>query len=235
MVTIDEAVIARLETHGEKFEVLVDPDKAAEIKKGKKYEPNEFLAVETIFKDAKKGDKASEEKMKLLFGTTDPIAIAEIIIKKGEIQLTTEQRRRIQAEKRQKIVSIIARNAINPQTNTPHPPKRIEKALEEAKVHIDPFKDAEEQIPAILKALRPIIPLRFEERTVAVKIPSKYTGSAYGVVKEFGKITKEEWLNDGSWVFLIKIPAGIQDEFYSKLNKLTKGEAQTKIIEKGSK
>ncbi len=231
LVTIDEAVIARLETHGERFEVLVHPDKAAEIKKGKKFESNEFLAIEAVFKDAKKGDRASEEKMKDFFGTFDPVVVAEIIIKKGEIQLTTEQRRKIQTEKRQKIISIIAKNAINPQTNTPHPPKRIERALEEVKVHIDPFKDAEEQIPAIVKALRPIIPLRFEERTIAVKIPSMYAGSAYGTVKEFGKILKEEWQDDGSWIFSIKLPAGMQDEFYSKLNKLTKGEAQTKMIE----
>ena len=31
MVTIDDAIIARLKTHGEKFEVLVDPFKARKI------------------------------------------------------------------------------------------------------------------------------------------------------------------------------------------------------------
>jgi ribosome maturation protein SDO1 len=229
---LEDAVIARLDTHGERYEVLVDPDLALDFKHGKPIDLSLLMAVEAIFKDAKKGDKASEERMEEVFGTSEALEVAKIIIKKGKIQLTTEQRRKMQENRRKQVISIIVRNAINPQTGTPHPPQRIEKAIEEAKIRIDIFKSAEEQIPAILKELRPIIPIRFEERRVAVKIPGQYTGKAFAVVKGFGEIKKDEWQKDGSWIFLMDLPAGVVDEFFRELNSLTKGEVETKIIEK---
>lgn len=230
MVKLEDAVIARLETHGERYEVLVDPDLALELKHGKEVDVAQVLAVDTIFKDSKKGDKASEERIKQLFGTSNPLEVAKIIIKKGEIQLTTEQRRKMQEDRKKQIVAIIARHAINPQTNAPHPPQRIEKAMEEARVHVDLSKTAEEQVQQVLKALRPIIPIRFEERTVAARIPAQYAAKAYSVVKSFGDIKKEEWQKDGSWIILMNLPAGVVDEFFEALNSLTKGEVGTKII-----
>ncbi|MBI5253977.1 MAG: ribosome assembly factor SBDS [Euryarchaeota archaeon] len=230
MVKLEDAVIARLETHGERYEVLVDPDLALELKHGKEVDVAQVLAVDTIFKDSKKGDKASEERIKQLFGTSNPLEVAKIIIKKGEIQLTTEQRRKMQEDRKKQIIAIIARHAINPQTNAPHPPQRIEKAMEEARVHVDLSKTAEEQVQQVLKVLRPIIPIRFEERTVAARIPAQYAGKAYSVVKSFGEIKKEEWQKDGSWIILMNLPAGVVDEFFEALNSLTKGEVGTKIV-----
>ncbi len=232
MVKLEDAVIARLETHGERYEVLVDPDLALELKRGKEVDISQVLAVDTIFKDSKKGDRASEERMKQLFATSNVFEVAKIVIKKGDIQLTTEQRRKMQEDRKKQIINIIARNAINPQTSAPHPAQRIEKAMEEARVHIDLSKTAEEQVQEVLKAIRPIIPIRFEERTVAAKIPAQYAGKAYSVVKSFGEIKKEEWQKDGSWIILMNLPAGVVDEFFDSLNSLTKGEVEIKIIKK---
>ncbi|MFQ5815148.1 MAG: ribosome assembly factor SBDS [Candidatus Hydrothermarchaeaceae archaeon] len=230
---MEEAVIARLETHGEHYEVLVDPDLALGFKRGKDIDISSVLAVETIFKDAKKGDRASEEHMTKIFANPDPMEIAKQIIKKGEIQLTTEQRRRMLEDRKKQIVAIIARNAINPQMDAPHPPHRIERAMEEAKVHVDLNKTAEEQVKGVVKALRPILPIRFEERRIAVKIPAQYAARAHSTVKEFGDIKKEEWLNDGSWAFIMDMPAGAVEEFFNELNSLTRGDVETKILKKG--
>lgn len=133
-------------------------------------------------------------------------------------------------EKRRRIIMEISRNAINPQTGTPHPPKRIELAMEEAKVHIDPLKPVEEQIPIVLKALKPLIPIRFEKIKIAVKVAGNLYGKIYGEVSKMGTILKEEWQKDGSWIALVEIPAGIQDEFLDILNKRTHGNVETKIL-----
>jgi ribosome maturation protein SDO1 len=230
MISLEDAVIARLEYYGEHFEILVDPDMAADFKRGEAIEVQEILAVEEVFKDANKGDKASEEAMMKAFNTTDILDAVAIIIRKGHVQLTAQQRKEMTEEKRKKIVATITREAINPQTKLPHPARRIEIAMEEAKIHIDPFKSVDEQVNTVLKAIRIKIPIRFERVQVAIKIPGDFSGKVYNVIPEFGKTRKEEWQQDGSWVAIVEIPGGVQDNFYRKLNELTHGQVETKLL-----
>jgi ribosome maturation protein SDO1 len=232
MVTLEEAVTARLKTHGVVFEVLVDPEGALSCRQGDEVDDEKILAAEDVFENASRGDRSSEEDLVKAFETTDVLTIAAKIIKKGEIQLTAEQRKRIIENKRRQVVTVIARNAINPQTGTPHPPTRIERAMEEARVNLDPTKSVQEMVNVTMKAIRPIIPIRFEEVDVAVKIPPAYAPKAYGEIATFAKLQKEQWQNDGSWVGVVRLPAGLQDEFYSLVNRLSKGDAETKLLKR---
>ena len=230
MVRLDDAVPARLKTHGTTFEVLVDPDGALALKRGERVNLEDILAVEDIFENASRGDRSPEEDLQKAFGTLEVLPIAEIIIKKGYISLTAEQRKQFIENKRRQVIEVIARNAINPQTKTPHPPTRIEQAMTEARVNIDPTKSIDELVKIAMKAIRPLIPIRFEVVEVAVKIPSAYAPKAYGEVAAFGKLSREAWQNDGSWIGVVEIPAGMQTEFYALINRLTKGEAETKLL-----
>lgn len=230
MVTIDDAIIARLKTHGEKFEVLVDSDKARKIKQGGS--EDDFLAAPNVYKDVGTAELASEDMLRKVFGSLTVEQIAIRIITKGEVHLTSEQRKAIAEDKMNKIVTYICRNAVDPKTGYPHPRSRIEHAIEKINFHIDVFKPSEKQIDDIVRQLRPVIPLRFETRSVAVKVPSQYTGKMYGVFSGFGKLLREEWEKDGSLVALIEIPAGLQNDFYDKLNAVTKGDVEIKILDK---
>jgi len=230
MVRLDDAVPARLKTHGTTFEVLVDPDGALALKRGDSVNLEDILAVEDIFENASRGDRSPEEDLQKAFGTLEVLPIAEIIIKKGDISLTAEQRKQFIENKRRQVIEVIARNAINPQTKTPHPPTRIDQAMTEARVNIDPTKSTDELVKIAMKAIRPLIPIRFETVEVAVKITSAYAPKAYGEVAAFGKLSREAWQNDGSWIGVVQIPAGMQTEFYALINRLTKGEAETKLL-----
>lgn len=230
MVKLEDAVVARLSSHSTTFEILVDPELAMVIKSGQSDDIRGVLALDKVFKDAKKGDKAADEIVQKVFGTTDVLKVAEEILRRGEIQVTTEQRRQMREQRLRQVVALISKRAINPQTGTPHPPARIESAMETARVHVDEFKSAEEQLPGIIKALQPLVPLKFEIRRIAVKIPAAHAGKAQRIVKNFATVKQEQWLNDGSWAAVVEVPAGIQAEFFDKLNELTSGEAQTKVL-----
>lgn len=232
MVRLEDAVIARLETQGSHFEVLVDPYLALDYKQGDDIDIEKVLAIDTIFKDSKKGDKASEENVFDLLEVDNILDAARKIIEKGEIQLTTLQRRKMMEDRKKQLINLIVRNAINPQTNTPHPPGRIEKALDEARFKIEITKTAQDHMTGAMKVLRPIIPIKIETRTIAVKMAGDFAGKAYSVIQSFGPIKKEEWLKDGSWAFLIDLPAGIVEDFFNELNSVTKGDVETKIVEK---
>ncbi len=221
---------ARISVGEDKFEILVKPDDALNYKMGKPIPISQLLVSEEIYSDASKGSRASAEKLEKAFKSTDALKIAEDIMRKGELLLTTDQRRQLVDEKRKQIIAFLARNCIDPRTGTPHPPLRIEQALSQIRLSIDPFKGAEEQARDIVDQLRPLIPLRIEQMKVAVKIFAEHAARAYGAVKNFGTITREEWQSDGTWVGVVEMPAGSYGPFVERLGKLTQGTIQTKIL-----
>ncbi|MGP3667474.1 MAG: ribosome assembly factor SBDS [Candidatus Bathyarchaeota archaeon] len=222
--------LARLTIGGEKFEIMVDPDKALNYKLNKQVPLTQILVCDVIFRDVGKGERASEEKIKKIFGTTDPVKIAKIILEKGEVQLTTEQRRKLIEDKKKQIINFISRHCVDPKTNLPHPPLRIEQALTQAKISIDPFKDAEEQAKDVIQTLRAILPLKISSVLLEVKIPARYASLSYGTLKSYGSIKKEQWLPDGSLLATVEIPAGLQTSFLEKLGNITKGDVQARIV-----
>ena len=232
MVKMEDAVIARIEKNGEKFELLVDPDLALKLKKGESVSFNDMLAIDTVFKDAAKGSTQKPEALSTAFGTTDINEIAKKIILNGDVQLTTEQRREMRESKRREIIEMISKNAVNPQTNAPHPVKRIEIAMEEAKIHIDDSKSVEEQIQPILKELKKLIPISFEKQQVAIMAHAAHSGRVSSFLHRHN-LVKEEWKNDGSVIAVVELPAGLVQDFITELNHLTHGEVETKIMEKG--
>jgi len=230
MISLDHAVVARLESHGERFEILVDPKQAALVRQGQAVNIEDVVAALNVFGNSSKATRASDEALMKVFHTTDFDTVARKIIEKGEIHLTAEQRKQMIEEKRRQVITFIARNSVNPQTGHPHPPTRIEMAMEEARVNIDPFKHLDELVKETVKALRPLLPIRFEELRLAIRIPADFAARAYGDIAAGSTMEKDEWQKDGSWVCVVRIPAGIQGEFYDLINKLSKGEGQVKIL-----
>ena len=230
MVGVDEAVIARLKTHGQNFEVLVDCNNAIALREGKSIDMKDVLAALKIFTDAKKGLEASEHAMQQIFQTSDAEEVAKQIIKKGDMQLSAEYRNKIRENKRKQIINIIHRNGVDPKTHLPHPVTRIENAFEEAKFNVDEFTSVQQQVQEALKKLRPILPIKFEVKEMAIKIGHEYAAKAYSIIKNYGTILKEEWQNDGYWIGVVEMPGGLEEEFFEKLNNVCHGETEIKIL-----
>ena len=226
----DKYTMVRYTHQGEKFEILVDPDKGLAYRNGDRTDLANVLMIDTIFTDANKGSKPSEAKLKDVFGTSDPIEVAEIMFDKGVFQLTAQQRKDMTDQTLRQIITLISRNYVDPATKLPHPPLRVENALGEIKVNIDPFKDAEEQLKDIVDALRPVLPMSMETIEIAIKIPAEHSSKSYGIVKELAEIKRDEWTGDGSWVAVVAISAAMQGELLDRLGKATQGNLQTKIM-----
>ncbi len=217
--------VARLRKGGETFEVVIDPDIALEAKAGKA-EVKDALNSEKIWADAKKGELASEEHMESLFGTTEPLAVAAIVLRDGEIQLTQEHRDRMAEAKYNKVVSIIHMNAINPQTGVVHPEERIRRAMEEAKVRIDPLRPAEDQVKDAVHKLQPILPIKFTTFIADVRLPAEHAAKCYGALTQYGSIVKEQWLSDGSLAASVELPAGRYNALVDDLSSKTHGDVE---------
>jgi ribosome maturation protein SDO1 len=230
MVNVDEAHTAKLKKYGQDFEILIDSDKAIAFKTGKIIDVKEVLAVEKIFSDSKKGLEVSPNALKECFGTEDVLECSKQIIMKGEFSLTQEYRQKLRDEKKRQIINLIHINAVNPANHLPHPPQRIEAAMDEAKVHIDEFEDTQRQMQEVLKKIRPILPIKFEVKEIEVKIPAEFAAKSYNILKDFGKKIKEDWLSDGSLLIVIEMPGGLEEDFYDKLNALCHGSVESKVL-----
>ena len=216
MVSLDDAVLARLEKGGSRYEILVDPELVDEWKKDHaSVSLDELLATDEIWNDARSGDRPTTDALESVFGSTDLLTCVEKILIEGNIQLTTVQRKNLIAEKRTKIIHQIATTATDPRTKLPHPKTRIELALDEIKFSIDPFLSLERQVQDAIKQLKPVIPLAFITVRLAFKVPGSDYGGVHRLLRE--SIKKEEWLSDGSWVCVVEAPGGMKNELISQV------------------
>ena len=221
-------VEARIKVKGKEYEILVDVDKAIGFKKGIGSIDN-VLAVNEIFYDLKKGLKASTSDLQTAFGTSDIREVAKKIILQGEVVLPSDYRKKEIDIKKKQVIDFLRRNAIDAVSGQAHSEKRIETALEEAKVRID-NKPIEQQISEIISQLRNVLPIKIETKKLKIIIPALHTGKAYGMLKEYKE--KEDWLGNGDLSCLINIPAGLQMDFYDKLNAITHGSAIVEEVKK---
>ncbi len=141
-----DVTVVRYSFEGEKFEIMVKPDPALDYKLGKKKDISSVLVSEEIYTDSGKGTKPSTEKLLAAFKTEDKTEIAQIMFEKGDLNLTTDQRRKMVDQKRKQIVEYIAKTFVDPKTHLPHPPLRIEQAMKDGRVSIEPQKSVEEQV-----------------------------------------------------------------------------------------
>lgn len=225
-----DVTLVRYSFKGEKFEIMVKPDPALDYKLGKKKDISAVLVSDDIYTDSGKGTRPSAEKLLNAFQTEDQNTIAEIILQKGDLNLTTDQRRKMIDEKRKQIVTSIAKTYVDPKTHLPHPPLRIEQAMKDARVSIDPHKHVDEQVKDIVDKLRSIIALKSENLQLEITIPAQYASQSYAALKSVGSLRKEEWQNNGSLKAILEIPAAARPSMIDRLGSITKGSATVEMI-----
>ncbi|HJS81425.1 MAG TPA: ribosome assembly factor SBDS [Nitrososphaera sp.] len=227
-MTEPKFTIIKLTVEGDRFELIVKPDPALEYKLGKRADISSVLVSDEIYSDANKGSRASSEKLMKHFKTTDQTEVAKQIISRGELNLTTDQRRKMVEEKRKQIVQLINRSFVDPKTHLPHPVVRIEAAMDEARVSVDPFKNAPDQTKLIVDGLRKILPLKSETVRLTVTVPAQFSAQSYSVLKSTGEFKGEEWLSDGSLRVIVEMNAGLKAQFLDRLGSVSKGSAVVK-------
>lgn len=218
-------VCARYKVKSTMYEIQVDLDEALKVQAGK---GNIMTALDMpqIYVDLKKGMVASQDQLTNAFGTTDIYQIATSIIQKGEVQKNQDFRDAERDAKIKQVLHLILKNASD-QHGRPYTEERIKRALDEAKVHID-TKPAEQQVPGIIEKLKTVIPIKIETKRIRLTIPAHYSGQVYGLLKDYKE--SEDWLANGSLQAVINIPAGMQLDFYDKLNSITHGSVQSEDV-----
>ncbi len=221
-------VEARIKIKGKHYEILVDLDEALKVKSGK---GDIKLALQSphsnVYHDLKKGTTAAKTDLIEAFGNLEVYEIAKKIILSGEVQKTQEFRNAEKEQKIKQLINLIIKNAVD-QHGRPYTEERIKRALEEVHYHLD-SRSAEQQVSIAVDALKKIIPIKLETKRIKLIIPARVIGQVYGLLKEYKE--SEEWLANGSLWVILNIPAGMQIDFYDKLNSITHGAVQSEDMD----
>lgn len=220
--------IARIRQGKKHFEIIVDLDKALDLKKGIS-SSQDFLEIEKVFTDSKKGEIASGSDLKKAFGTEEIHEVAKKIVKNGEVVLHQEQRNEEKNKKFKQIVDFLVTNSINPKTGNPYTPETIKNALEQAHINVK-NTPIENQVNEIIAEISKIIPIKIEMKKIKLTIPAMYTGATYGLINQYKE--EETWLPNGDLNMIVNIPAGSVFNVFDKLNSATKGSVLTEEIKK---
>lgn len=214
------------------FEVMTQLGSVQKWRDGKLGLDN-VLQSDVIWKNQSKGDKANAAELKEAFQTENNGECLKIILQKGEIQLTTVERREQVEQKRREIIQFIHKYYTDPRTNTPHPVTRIDAALTETKFRVDGDIPAEKQVQEALKKLPEVIPLRRSEILGTLTVPNAYLAQAQSVLSKISaNIQSESYGSDGC-VMEISLVPGDYDVLMSELNRVTKGEFQFDVQGQG--
>ena len=219
-------VTARTKVKGKHFEVHVDLDEALKVKAGKG-DILSALDTPSVYTDIKKGHVAPQKELIDAFGTSDVYEIAKKIIMTGEVQKTQEFRDTERENRIKQVINLLLKNAVD-QNGRPYTEERLRRAIEEVHYSID-NRPAEQQIPLLLEKLKTVLPIRIETKRIRLVIPANFTGHVYGLLKDYKE--SEDWLANGDLSTIINIPAGMQIDFYEKLNTVTHGAIQSQEME----
>ncbi len=220
-------VIARIKVKGKHYEIFVNVEKALQLKHGKPVSIDDSLSTDKVFYNSKEGLHVSDSDLMNAFGTSDIKKIAEKIIKQGEIQVPKEYKDKEREDKKKQIVDFLARCSTDPRTNLPHTADRISSAIDEAGISVD-NKPIEQQITDIIEKIKKVLPIKIKTKKLKLRIPAEHTGRVYGLISDYKE--SENWLSNGDLECVINLPAGLQEDFYDKLNAITHGSAISQEI-----
>lgn len=211
-------VLAKFKVKSKMFEVSVDFDEAIKVQRGAG-DITKAMNSSTIFYNAKEGSIASQKDLMEAFQTTDMYVVAKTIIQKGELQRPQEFRDAEREARIKQVVALLVRNAVD-QHGRPYTEERLRRAIQEVHWNFD-NRPAEQQMNDLLEKLKTVIPIKVEKKRVKLIVPARFSSQVYGLLKDYKE--SEDWLPNGDLQVIMNIPAGLQLDFYDKLNGITHG------------
>ncbi|KAA6388967.1 MAG: putative rRNA metabolism protein, SBDS family [Streblomastix strix] len=183
------------------------------------------IVSEEIFKNHQKMERASEDEIADVVGTLRGLDAVKEILMKGEIALTTLERREKVEQKRKEILNFIHSYYSDPTNGLPIPITRLETAWESFRYVVDPFKAVEDQVIEVVDQMKGILPLKKNVITGDLQIPHKYLGQCQGIIKKYSDKGREKYDHQGLTVEIEVIPGNF-DKLMQELSKVTSGEHQ---------
>ncbi|KAI3646814.1 hypothetical protein MP228_009742 [Amoeboaphelidium protococcarum] len=175
VIKLTNVSVIRLRKKGKRFEIAGIPNKVTEYRNGVETNVEEVLQVHTIFTNVSKGQTASLDEVEKCFGTRDINTAVMEILRKGEVQVSTQERNNQLDALRKEIVNLVVNMSINPSTNRPYTTSIIDKCFNDINYNIQSQKSSKVQAIEIIKLIKEknIVPINRAKMRLMVRVPVK--------------------------------------------------------------
>jgi len=222
--------LARIDVRDKHFEVLVDPERALDYKVRRIPWTDKILKFDEVFRDYKKGERASRDALLKAFSTDDPRKICRLIVDEGELQVPSHMRKKLVEEKRRSMMALVSRISVDPKTNLPIPLLRVEQVFDKISVSIDPFKDVEDQLKPVIKELKRILPMKLKDADIQVEFPPDLTYQVRGFLESFGEIVMQPSKRGDLMSTTARVPEAVRTSLAQKMSKRFGGKVKVTLV-----
>jgi len=112
---------------------------------------------------------------------------------------------------------------MDPKSKTMIPLTRIDLALTELKIKIDPDQPVEKQIQDIIKRLPEVMPIKRSEITGVISTTYQYLAQVTGILKKYNVVVQGETYTSEGCDYTVSMVPGDYDKITSELSSSTKG------------
>eukprot|EP01029_Cantina_marsupialis_P003047 TRINITY_DN128879_c0_g1_i1.p1 TRINITY_DN128879_c0_g1~~TRINITY_DN128879_c0_g1_i1.p1 ORF type:complete len:337 (-),score=75.72 TRINITY_DN128879_c0_g1_i1:288-1298(-) len=205
-VRLTNVATVRLKKKGKRFEIACYKNKVVNWRNGVETDIGEVLQAQMVFANVSKGIAAKKKDMQTCFNTSDFEMVAQIILEKGELQVSDKERE-VQIESLfRDIAQIISTKCVNPENGRPYPVSLIERSLHEVKFNPVTSKSAKQQALSAVRMLQEIMTIERAPMSLKITVPdgSKDMAKEFAISIE-ATITKIS-SNDGICSLMLLIP-----------------------------
>jgi len=153
------------------FEVLTKPGAVTNYRKGL-LGWDRVLVADEVFTKYQKGERASKSDLQSAFKTEDIAQITKLIVEKGELQVSAQERAEEVTRKKRELLTRLSTHYIDPTTKKPHPVSRIESSLDQIRLVVAYESNVDKLVEEAQKKLVGILSLKkvdFSDASVTVE------------------------------------------------------------------
>lgn len=168
---------------------------------------DEVLQTDIVFTNVSKGQEAKKADLVKAFGTDDRKKICQVILEKGEAQVSQKERQIQNDSQYREIAKIIADKTYNTETKRPFPIIQIETEMKNLHFSIKPSKSAKQQALLLINELKHSIPIERAQMRLCAEFP-KQSGALKKDIKSLAATVETEEIVDDRFKIQFLVDAG---------------------------
>lgn len=214
--------VVRQKKCGKRFEIACFRNKVLSWRKGTETDIDEVLQTHTVFSNVSKGLIANRADLMEAFGTDEQDDICIEILKKGELQVSREERDDNQEQGMKEIATIVSDKCVNPETNRPYPITQIERAMQDIHFSFNAARTAKQQALDVIRALKEKFPIERAQMSLRIRLPAKESKAAKLVLLPVvAKVESEEWDGD-----VLEMVCAIDPGAYRQIDEIVRAQSK---------